>query len=119
MAGRAFLHSEDRASGKKIAAEGKGSVELSGGATMVSTVTGGLTDTSLCQDDVLIAFRNGRWELGTASTLPSITCESLEAAMTIAGAFSTVHHVDVWLSHGVSLRRIVSARTCGIDAVSA
>lgn len=86
---------------------------------MVSTVTGSLIDTSPCHDDVLIGFRNGRWEIGTASGSPSITCDSLEAAMTIAGAFSTVHHVDVWLSHGVSLRRIVGARTCGIEAVSA
>ena len=85
---------------------------------MVSTATASLTETSPCQDDVLIAFRNGRWEIGTASTLPSITCGSLEAAMTIAGAFSTVHQVDVWLSHGVSLRRVVSVRTCGSDAVS-
>ena len=82
-------------------------------------VTGSLSETSPCHDDVLIGFRNGRWEIGTASTLPSITCESLEAAMAIAEAFSTVHHVDVWLSHGVSLRRTVSARTCGIEAVSA
>ena len=85
---------------------------------MVSTVIGSLTEASPCQDDVLIAFRNGRWEIGTASTAPSITCGSFDAAMTIAGAFSTVHHVDVWLSHGVSLRRVLSVRTCGTEAVS-
>jgi hypothetical protein len=118
MARRAFLHSEDGASGKKIAAEGKGSVELSGGATMVSTVTASLIDTSPCHDDVLIGFRNGRWEIGTASGSPSITCGSLEAAMAIAGAFSTAHQVDVWLSHGASLRRVMSARTSGTEAVA-
>jgi hypothetical protein len=85
---------------------------------MVSTLTGSLTDTSPCHDDVLIAFRKGRWEIGTVSRPPSITCVSLEAAMTIAGAFSTVHLVDVWLSHGVSLRRVVSIRTCGTEPVS-
>lgn len=85
---------------------------------MVSTLTGSLTETSPSDDDVLIAFRNGGWVVGTASRSPSITCESLEAAMTIASAFSTVHHVDVWLSHGASLRRVVSSRACRTEAVS-
>ena len=82
------------------------------------TPTGSFAESSPCHDDVLVAFRNGRWEIGTVSASPSITCGSLEAAMAIAGAFSTVHQVDVWLSQGGSLRRLVSARTSGTEAVS-
>jgi hypothetical protein len=85
---------------------------------MVPTFSGSLSEAPPCHGDVLVAFRNGGWEIGTVSTSPSITCASLGAAMAIARAFATVHHVDVWLAHDVSLRRVVSARTRAPEAVS-
>lgn len=78
---------------------------------MVLTSTAGTTSRSPRHDDVVIAFRNSRWEVGVASTSPSICCSSRESAMRIAQAFATVHGVDVWLSHGASCERIVDART--------
>ena len=77
---------------------------------MVLTSTTGTTSRSPRHDDVLIGFRNSRWEVGVASTPPSISCSSREAAMRIAQAFATVHGVDVWLSHGASCECIVGAR---------
>jgi hypothetical protein len=60
---------------------------------------------------VVIAFSNSRWEIGVAFTSPSISCATCEAAMTIARAFATAHHVDVWLSHDASFECVVGARS--------
>ena len=78
---------------------------------MVLTSTTGTTSPSPRNDDVVIGFRNSRWEVGMASTSPSISCSSRDAAMRIAQAFATAHGVDVWQSHGASCERIVGART--------
>ena len=61
-------------------------------------------------DDVLIAFRSGRWEVGVASTSPSVSYASREGAIAIARKFSKVHHVDVWVSNGPSLECAASNR---------
>ena len=83
---------------------------------MVMTSTATTVPTSPCHDDVLIAFKKGRWEVGIASTPPSISCASRDAAMKVARAFSTLHHVDIWLSDGAALQR-VSVHTSAGDAV--
>lgn len=62
-------------------------------------------------DDVLIAFRNGRWEVGVASTSPSMSYASRQGALAIAREFSEVHHVDVWVSNGASLECVASGRS--------
>jgi hypothetical protein len=58
----------------------------------------------------LIAFRSGRWEVGVASTSPSVSYASREGAIAIARKFSKVHHVDVWVSNGPSLECVASNR---------
>jgi hypothetical protein len=37
----------------------------------------------LRNDDALIAFRNGRWEVGVASTSPSMSYTSREGAIAV------------------------------------
>ena len=63
-------------------------------------------------DDVLTLgdVRSGRWEVGVASTEPSVSYAPREGATAIARKFSKVHHVDVWVSNGPSLECVASNR---------
>jgi len=51
------------------------------------------------EDDVVIAFTDGHWEVGIAAAPASMSYPSGDSALAIAAAFSKAHGVDVWVAH--------------------
>ena len=73
------------------------------------------------EDDVVIIYTNGHWEVGLASRPAGISWATRDEALALVRRFAERQHVDVWVSRdgGQSYASAVRCRTAAKEHLDA